>query len=116
MQVKNLGAPSPPLVDWEIFAGDVRAAEVVSDSDASDLRIYDVTFAPGARTVWHSHTTDQVLVITAGYGTVATEAEERQVRVGDLVIVPAGERHWHGALADAGMTHLAVMTAGEDDF
>jgi quercetin dioxygenase-like cupin family protein len=116
MQVKVLGAPRPPLVDWEIFEGDVRAAEVVGGSDATHLRIYDVTFAPGARTVWHSHTTDQVLVITAGHGIVATEAEERRVRTGDMVIVPAGEQHWHGAQADAEMTHLAVMTAGEDEF
>ena len=77
MQVKVLGAPRPPVVDWEIFEGDVRAAEVVGGSDAAHLRIYDVTFGPGARTVWHSHTTDQVLVITAGHGIVATEAEER---------------------------------------
>jgi quercetin dioxygenase-like cupin family protein len=116
MQVKTLGAPRPPLVDWEIFEGDVRADEVVGAPEASQLRIYDVTFAPGARTVWHSHTTDQVLVITAGYGVVATEAEERDVRVGDMVVVPAGEQHWHGARADAEMTHLAVMTAGEDQY
>jgi quercetin dioxygenase-like cupin family protein len=116
MQIKSLGAPFAPAVDWPIFEGEVHAATVVDQGDARALRIYDVTFRAGARTVWHTHTVDQVLVITAGHGIVATKREERSVRAGDLVIIPAAERHWHGAAADTEMTHLAVMTEGRDEF
>ena len=115
MLVKSLGLPLAPVVDWEIFEGKVRAEEVVDGSEASDLRIYDVTFRPGARTTVHSHTVDQVLYIVSGHGFVQTEGgEERAVRAGDLVIIPAGERHAHGATDATEMCHLAVMTEGRD--
>jgi quercetin dioxygenase-like cupin family protein len=114
MKIRALGHPLAPAVDWGIFEGDVLAEQVVGETDAADLRLYDVTFRLGGRTVWHTHEVDQVLVITSGHGIVATESEERQVRTGDLVIVPAGERHWHGATSTTEMTHLAVMTEGSD--
>ena len=115
MEVKTLGLPLAPIVDWDIFEGDVRCTEVVDASDASDLRIYDVTFPLGGRTPMHSHTVDQVLYIVSGHGFVQTEGlEERPVRAGDLVIIPAGERHAHGATATTEMCHLAVMTEGKD--
>ena len=116
MRVKSLGKPRAPQVDWDIFEGVVRADEVVTGDDSSVLRVYDVTFEPGARTVWHTHTVDQVLVITAGHWTVATEIEERDVRAGDLVVFPAGELHWHGATATTEMSHLALMSAGKDQY
>ena len=111
--VKTSGRPFAPSVDWEIFQGTVHAAELIG-SDASQIRVYDVTFRLGARTAWHSHTVDQLLVITAGHGIVATENEEREVRTGDLVVIPADLRHWHGAMPDTEMTHLAIMTEGKD--
>jgi quercetin dioxygenase-like cupin family protein len=114
MKIRALGLPLAPPVDWGIFEGDVLAEQVVGQEDASDLRLYDVTFRPGGRTVWHTHEVDQVLVVISGHGIVATESEERTVRTGDLVIVPAHERHWHGASPTTEMTHLAVMTEGSD--
>ncbi len=113
LSIKTLGRPFAPSVDWEIFEGEVHAAEVVS-GDTSELRVYDVAFRTGARTVWHSHTVDQLLIITAGHGIVATQEGEHEVRAGDLVVVPADMRHWHGAMVDTEMTHLAVMNEGED--
>ena len=116
MKVKTLGLPLAPVVDWDIFEGDVRCAEVVDGSEASDLRIYDVTFPLGGRTPMHSHTVDQVLYIVSGHGFVQTEGgEARPVRAGDLVIIPAGERHAHGATDSTEMSHLAVMTEGRDE-
>jgi len=115
VEVKTLGLPLAPVVDWDIFEGDVRCAEVVDGSAASDLRIYDVTFPPGGRTPMHSHSVDQVLYIVSGHGFVQTEGRDaRSVRAGDLVIVTAGERHAHGATATTEMCHLAVMTEGKD--
>ena len=68
-----------------------------------------VTFEPGARTVWHTHPAGQVLVVTAGAGRVQRAgAPVETVRPGDTVWIPPGVKHWHGAGATTGMTHLAV--------
>jgi quercetin dioxygenase-like cupin family protein len=115
MRVKTLGRPLPPIVDWEIFEGQVRCTQVVDADEASDLRIWDVHFLPGGRTTMHTHTVDQVLYIAAGHGFVQIEGEEPiALQAGDLVIVPAGQRHAHGATDTTAMQHLAVMTEGKD--
>jgi quercetin dioxygenase-like cupin family protein len=59
-----------------------------------------------------STTAIQILVVTAGKAKVATDAEEREITVGDIVHIKAGERHWHGATAKAPMSHITVTTAG----
>jgi quercetin dioxygenase-like cupin family protein len=71
------------------------------------------TFRDGARNRLHTHTTDQILIVTAGEGIVATEHEERTVRAGDVAYIPAGERHWHGAKPGMDMTHFAVLGSGK---
>lgn len=96
-----------------IFVGDVATQNLVAEGEADLLRVTAVTFEDGARNRWHRHTTDQVLVVTAGRGIVATEAEEVSVAVGDVVFVPAGERHWHGAEPGEAFTHLSILTPGE---
>lgn len=69
----------------------------------------EVTFQPGARTAWHTHPAGQTLIITAGSGRVQHEGGPvEEVRPGDVVWFPAGEKHWHGASPDAAMTHIAV--------
>lgn len=96
-----------------IFVGEVLTQNLVAAGDAALLRVTSVTFVQGARNKWHRHTTDQVLVATHGRGIVATEAEEFRVGPGDVVLVPAGERHWHGAAPEADFTHLSILTPGE---
>jgi quercetin dioxygenase-like cupin family protein len=76
-------------------------------------RISEVAFSPGGRTKWHTHTFHQVLVITDGRGVVATEEEERHVTPGDVLYIPPGTRHWHGAEEDAAMSHLSINGAGD---
>jgi quercetin dioxygenase-like cupin family protein len=71
-----------------------------------------VNFRVGATTGWHVHDCDQILVVTAGKGIVASETEEREIAVGDVVHIKAGERHWHGARADSPMSHITVTAAG----
>ena len=95
-----------------IFVGDADMQSIIGD-EARDLRFTEVTFRNGARNKLHTHTTDQILVITAGEGVVATEREERTVRAGDVAYIPAGERHWHGAKAGMDMTHYAILGAGK---
>ncbi len=96
----------------DIFVGEVALQTIIGD-EARDLRLTEVTFRDGARNRLHTHTTDQILIVTAGEGIVATEHEERPVQAGDVAYIPAGERHWHGAKPGADMTHLAVLGNGK---
>ena len=96
-----------------IFEGDVRTQNLVAEGDAPLLRVTSVTFHDGARNRLHHHSTEQVLVVTHGRGIVATEAEELHVEVGDVVLIPAGERHWHGAEPGQTFTHLSILTPGQ---
>jgi quercetin dioxygenase-like cupin family protein len=96
-----------------IFVGDVLRQNLVADGDAALLRVTSVTFVNGARNRWHRHTTDQVLICTEGRGIVATAEREWRLTPGSIVLVSAGERHWHGAVAEADFTHLSILTPGE---
>lgn len=104
------GGRAPDTAD--IFVGLAETQSVVGD-EARDLRLTEVTFRAGARNRLHSHTTDQILIITAGLGIVATENEEREVIPGDIALIPAGERHWHGARPGQDLTHWAITGAGK---
>jgi quercetin dioxygenase-like cupin family protein len=64
------------------------------------------------RNKFHTHDGDQVLIIIAGKGIVATEREERVVTVGEVVLFPAGEKHWHGATKDSEFSNIGVTKAG----
>jgi 4-carboxymuconolactone decarboxylase len=71
-----------------------------------------VTFEPGARTAWHTHPLGQTVIITSGCGWVQTEGGPRdEVHPGDIVWIPPGEKHWHGATATIGMTHVVIAEA-----
>ena len=98
------GGSLPPN---SIFIGDVDA-QTIFDEGSRDLRLVEVTFKRGARNRLHTHTTDQILVITEGTGIVATREERYQVAAGDVAFIPAGEPHWHGAAPGADMTHWAI--------
>lgn len=98
--------------DQEIFEGRAETQTVIG-GEARDLRLTEVTFRDGARNKLHTHTTDQILVVTSGEGIVATEHEQRDLRAGDVAYIPAGERHWHGAKPGRDMTHLAILGAGK---
>jgi quercetin dioxygenase-like cupin family protein len=71
-----------------------------------------VNFSQGCNTGWHTHDCDQVLVVTSGSGIVATEHEQREINVGDVAHIKAGERHWHGAKADTTMGHITITLVG----
>jgi quercetin dioxygenase-like cupin family protein len=74
-----------------------------------------VAFAPGARTVWHSHVLGQTLHVTSGVARVGTRGGGVvEVGPGGSVYVEAGEEHWHGATAHAPMEHIAVLEDGDD--
>lgn len=96
----------PAEVRTATFTGTVYLDPVLRGGDAA---VNDVTFTPGARTFWHSHPGGQLLIVKAGLGIVATRAGEVSiVRAGDVIWAVPDEEHWHGALADSLLTHLAV--------
>ena len=73
-----------------------------------------VSFLPGARTHWHSHPLGQTLVVTAGVGCIQREGGPvQELRPGDVARIPPGVKHWHGASADSGMSHIAIQEAHE---
>ncbi len=95
-----------------IFLGEVLRQNLVTEGDAALLRVTAVTFKNGARNKLHHHGADQVLVVTHGRGLVATDREELRVAPGDVVLITAGERHWHGAQPGHDFTHLSILTPG----
>lgn len=73
-----------------------------------------VSFPPGARTNWHSHPLGQTLVVTAGVGRIQREGGPiQEIRAGDVARIPPGVKHWHGASAEASMSHIAIQEAHE---
>lgn len=110
MQITKTG--SKPSVkgpeDW--FTGSVRIDPLFDPNDARRGAAASVTFEPGARTAWHTHPLGQTLIITAGRGLVQKEGSAAQeVYPGDVVWFEPNEKHWHGASATNGMTHIAIQ-------
>lgn len=100
----------------DLFVGKVERQAVVGEADSRQVRIGVVTFYDGAVNRFHHHTFDQVLVITEGEGIVQVEGQpERPVTVGDVIFIPAGESHWHGAAPGRTMSHLTVATPGKTE-
>jgi quercetin dioxygenase-like cupin family protein len=103
-----------PIAGWTGGAVTRSRQTIIREEDSENYRCSVVNFGQGATTGWHAHTCDQILVITAGSGIVATEREEREVTVGDVVHIKAGERHWHGSKANTTMSHITITTAGAE--
>ncbi len=95
-----------------IFVGAVATQEIVNETHAELLRVTAVTFEDGARNRPHRHSTDQVLVVTAGNGFIATGDETLSLEPGDVAFIAKGTRHWHGASPGASFTHLSILTPG----
>ena len=69
-----------------------------------------VTFEPGARTAWHTHPLGQTLIVTAGCGRAQRWGGPiEEIRPGDIVWFPPGEKHWHGAAPTTALTHIAIQ-------
>lgn len=93
------------------FTGNVLVDEVVTGG-APALKAARVTFAPGARTAWHTHPLGQALHVVSGFGWVQLRGEPAvAIGPGDAVWIEAGEVHWHGAAAGRSMVHLAILNA-----
>ena len=90
-----------------LFTGpDVTLQTLLAESREYDVNV--VNFGKGVRNRFHTHDCEQVLIVTAGRGLVATEGEQRVVTPGDVVLFAAGEKHWHGATDDSDFSHIYI--------
>jgi quercetin dioxygenase-like cupin family protein len=96
----------------EWFTGTVWQDPVVEAPTPARLRVNRVSFEPGARTAWHTHPLGQTLFVLSGVGRAQTwGGPVRTIRPGDTIWIPPGEKHWHGAAPNTGMSHLAMQEA-----
>tara|TARA_B100000315_G_C14030259_1_gene342879 strand:- start:50 stop:418 length:369 start_codon:yes stop_codon:yes gene_type:complete len=90
----------------------VHRQSILQPGESHDYNFAIVSFSPGSRTKSHTHSFDQILVITEGNGKVATDDEVLPVTLGDMVLIPALENHWHGAPDATSMAHITITVAG----
>ena len=96
----------------DYFTGTVRVESLFEATAPARVRGANVTFEPGARTAWHTHPLGQTLIVTAGSGLVQRLGGPiEEIRLGDVVWFPPGEKHWHGASPKTAMTHIAIQEA-----
>ena len=96
----------------DYFTGTVWMDPIVNAPAPARVAAARVAFEPGARTAWHTHPLGQTLYVVSGVGRVQKLGEPvREIRAGDTVWIPPGEKHWHGAAPDHAMTHIAVQEA-----
>ena len=119
MDIKRSGAqPSGKGPDAN-FTGNVRVDPLFQATEPGRVAGALVTFEPGARSAWHTHPLGQNLIVTAGFGWVQSwGGPKKEIRPGDVVSCPPGEKHWHGATATTGMSYIAIqerldMAAGQ---
>ncbi len=108
----------PSQVAREPYPNDIfTGPEVTRQPLAPGSRDYNVNiiaFNKGTRTKFHTHESEQVLIVTSGVGIVATETEEHRVSSGDVILVPAGETHRHGATPDSEFAHISLTRTNSE--
>ena len=110
MEIKRAGSqPSGKgPADW--FTGAVRIDPLFTAPEPAFVQGALVTFEPGARTAWHTHPLGQTLIVTAGLGWAQHDGGPvEEIRPGDVVWFAPGEKHWHGASPNNGMSHIAIQ-------
>jgi quercetin dioxygenase-like cupin family protein len=114
MKVHHVSPDAAVDAGSEYFVGKVSVQPIVSPDQGIDITV--VRFSPGARTYLHTHDVPQVLHCIEGTGILATETERNVVKPGDIVHVPAGELHWHGATEDSAFVHLSIRPPGQSQW
>lgn len=93
----------------EYFVGDVHVGYLFKPKESAPYSGAYVTFEPGARSFWHTHSAGQHLIITSGTGWTQEWGKQKvEVKAGDVIWCPPGVKHWHGATATTSMTHMAI--------
>ena len=101
--------PTTPRVSPLFTSEEVTVQQLIPEG--GDYNMSVVNFGRGVRNKFHVHESDQILIVTAGQGIAATEQGQRVVSVGDIILFPAGEKHWHGATEDSEFSHIYITRA-----
>jgi quercetin dioxygenase-like cupin family protein len=110
VDIKRNGSQPSGKGQAEYFTGNVRIDPLSQAPAPARVSIASVTFEPSARTAWHSHPLGQTLIVTAGSGRVQNwDGPIREIRPGDVVWSPPGEKHWHGAAPTTAMIHISIV-------
>ena len=110
MDINRVGSQPSGKGPAEYFTGTVRIDPLFEAHDPARALGASVTFEPGARTAWYTHPLGQTLIVTAGCGRAQRWGGPiEEMRPGDVIWIPPGEKHWHGATATTAMTHIAIV-------
>ena len=110
MEIKRAGSQPSTKGSGDWFTGTVRIDPLFQPAEPARVASAMVTFEPGARTAWHTHPLGQRLIVTAGCGRAQRWGGPiEEIRPGDVVWFPPGEKHWHGGSPTAAMTHIAIQ-------
>ena len=110
MDIKRSGSQPSGKGSAEYFNGTVRIDPLFDAPSPARVFGANVTFEPAARTAWHAHALGQTLIVTAGCGRVQCwGGPVEEIHPGDVIWIPPGEKHWHGAAPTTAMTHIAIV-------
>ena len=110
MDIKRSGSQPSTKGSAEYFTGTVRIDPLFQAIDPARAAGASITFEPESRTAWHSHPLGQILIVIAGCGLAQRwDGAIEEIRPGDVVWFPPGEKHWHGATSTTAMTHIAIQ-------
>ena len=109
MEIHLAGSRPTRRGSKESFTGTVLQDPIITPQAPARLASNRVAFEPGARTAWHTHPLGQTLYVIAGVGRIQAKGGPiREIKGGDVVWIPPGEKHWHGAAPTTGMVHVAM--------
>jgi quercetin dioxygenase-like cupin family protein len=110
MEIQRAGSRPSGKGPEEYFTGTVRVDPLFSAPEPASVAGAHVTFEPGARTAWHTHPLGQTLIVTSGRGRAQRwDGPIEEIHPGDVIWFAPGEKHWHGALPQTAMTHIAIQ-------
>src|SRR6476620_1137660 len=112
MEIKRNGSQASAKGPTDWFSGTVRIDPLFQAASPANGRGAMVKFEPAASTAWHTHPLGQTLIVISGCGRAQSSGGKiEEIRPGDVVWFPPGEKHWHGAAPNTAMTHIAIQEA-----
>ena len=113
-KLQDVELTDPKVVEppGTLFTGRIGRQKVLIPGSSTNFVMNIIHFDVGVRNKFHIHSTDQILIVTDGQGYVVNESETIEVSQGDIIFIPEGEVHWHGAQEDSSFAHISLQAAG----